>query len=92
MPESNENKRQAQRISEKKKVEFFVDADIVKAESMDTSETGIRIVTTKPIQISMRIYQNESTWIDYQANLCWAGKSESENMAYGLEFVEEPDW
>jgi hypothetical protein len=84
--------QRAERKAEKRRVEFFVDADIVAARSVDRSETGIRIVTETPIQVSMRVYQSDDEWTDYQANLCWAAREQDGHMAYGLEFVEEPDW
>lgn len=92
MDSDHNDLRHDRRVKDKRRVEFFVDADIIQARSADRSESGIRIVTESPIQISMRVFQSEDQWKDYQASLCWAGREEDGSMAYGLEFVEAPDW
>lgn len=92
MTTGRKNLRNAERLSDTRRIEFFVDADIVSARSVDKSEGGIRMNTKEPIQISMRVYKDDENWADYQASLCWAGRQEDGSMSYGLEFVDEPQW
>lgn len=92
MSTDTDNMRKDERLSDSRRIEFFVDADIVRAESVDKSLTGLRMNTKVPIQVSMRVYKDNDNSVDYQATLCWAGREDDGSMSYGLEFVDEPDW
>ena len=69
----------------KTKVEFIVDGDIITAESVNISETGIRFATEKPIKIRMRFEKNGEIKEEL-AELVWAKQDEKET-SYGLSFI-----
>jgi len=70
--------------------EFFIDADIFKARSMDLSESGIRLQLQKPVQIVMRLQVGMSE-MDRLANLVWARRNSNGQMEYGLEYLPDLD-
>ena len=71
-------------------VEFYVDADIIQATSVDLSEGGIRFTTSKPILVRMR-FEVDGRQEEREAQLVWAGRNESDTMDYGLQYVEDPE-
>lgn len=89
MDKKEGSKRTAERVQVSRDIEFFVDADIIKAESVDLSKSGIRMVTSKPIQIRMRMYE-QAGYEEYVAELVWATRSDG-SMVYGFEFTEDPE-
>jgi len=70
--------------------EFYIDADIFKAQSMDVSESGIRLQLQKPVQIVMRLQVGASE-LDRLANLVWARRNSDGKMEYGLEYLPDID-
>lgn len=82
--------RGADRVAVRNEVEFFVDADIIKAASVDISETGLRMLTERPILIRMRMYHADGGYDERVARLVWAAR-EGEQMGYGFEFQPDPD-
>lgn len=90
MMAGDDNKRTAERKTVKKPVEFFVDADIIQAESVDLSSTGIRMTTQHPIRIRMRIYDDDGGFREQVAELVWASK-EAPLTSYGFEFGPDPE-
>lgn len=86
----DDNKRSAERAPVREQVEFFVDADIIQAESVDLSETGIRMDTSRPIAIRMRMYHKDGGFAEHVAQLVWAARKE-DKMSYGFEFSQDPD-
>jgi len=87
------DKRIAPRLPIKTKVEFIVDADIIDAESVNISSTGIRFDTQEPIPILMRL-EKDGVLHENRAHLVWA-QSKSDNggsgMTYGFQFVPKMD-
>lgn len=71
------------------KVEFIIDEDVIFAKSINASETGIRFDTAKPIHILMRVTTEKDEVLEHKAELVWAKRNESGNMAYGLQFIED---
>jgi hypothetical protein len=87
MKEQNDNdKRIARRVPIKTKVEFFVDADIIDAESVNISNTGIRFDTHEPIPIQMRL-EKDGILYENRAHLVWAQSKNDSGMTYGFQFV-----
>ena len=70
--------------------EFFIDADLIRAHSVDLSTGGIRLRLKNPVQIIMRMkigaYEMERV-----ANLVWARKNELGDLEYGLEYLPDED-
>jgi phosphosulfolactate synthase (CoM biosynthesis protein A) len=50
-------------------VEFFIDADIVLAETIDISEGGVKITTHEPVKATLRITENSGKVKEYQTEL-----------------------
>ncbi len=89
---SEDGNQRAERVSVTNKVEFIIDADIISAESVNISETGICIHTKSPIQICMRVFDDGKS-TDYDGKLMRAGKNDDGTMFYGIHFDELPeDW
>ena len=89
-----DTKGREKRISERKelktKIEFFVNADIIAARSLDMSETGLRFDTKEPIKIYMRMEINGES-CDREARFVWATTNSDGGMTYGLEFITDPE-
>ena len=77
------------RVSDRKLVEtevsFHTGDDIYMAKSVDVSDTGIRIVTGKPIDINIQIKEDDKVQ-SYDAQLVWAKVKDDGTMEYGLKF------
>jgi hypothetical protein len=87
MKEQNDNdKRIAPRLPIQTKVEFIVDADIINAESVNISTTGIRFDTQEPIPILMRL-EKDGVLYENRAHLVWAQSKADSGMTYGFQFV-----
>jgi len=67
---------------------FYVNADIITAQALDQSGSGIRLETKDPITIHMKIGQNDDAEIRV-AKLVWAEKQLDGSVSYGLEFSSE---
>ena len=80
--------RAATRVKVHKGVEFYVDADIIKADSIDVSKTGIKFKTDAPIKIRMRLETDENTLEERVAELVWAQKESDGLTTYGLHFLD----
>jgi len=82
------------RISRRKelqsKIEFFVNADIIAAQSLDMSETGLRFDTKEPIRIHLRM-EIDGELCDREARFVWAVRNSDGGMTYGLEFISDPE-
>ena len=84
-------KRRAERASMRTKVEFYVDADIIEAISVDISKNGVRFITEKPIMVRMRM-ELGGQLLERQAQLVWAMKKpDSDETTYGLEYITESE-
>ena len=92
MDEQNESRRQCRqspRVEIKARVEFFIDADIVPAETIDISDGGLRITTREPVKATLRITEKNGKVQDYQAEMVWAKRNPNERMTFGLEFIDD---
>ena len=88
MIQSNEIRR-AIRHSIKTDVSFFIDADVLEAQSIDISETGIRLQTDHPIKIKMRINMGDGKFEETDATLIWAEINHKSGMTYGIRFDDD---
>ncbi len=86
----NPERRGAERRPITTEVEFYVDADIVEASSIDLSKTGVQLSTDRPIRIRLRM-DVDGKATDHQAELVWARRSADGDMSYGFEFLEDTD-
>jgi hypothetical protein len=74
------------------KVDFIVDADIIPAESVNLSESGIAFRTSEPIRVWMRLGEDQDVIPrDQPAELVWAQKDPEGGTTYGLQFVDPQD-
>jgi PilZ domain len=92
MDESKDtDKRRVERDTLRTNVEFYVDADIIDAVSVDVSKIGVRFDTDEPINVRMRM-EVAGRLIEREAELVWAVKDvENGRMTYGLEYVPETE-
>ena len=82
--EKNEKRSTERRLSETE-VTFHTEEDIYMANSVDISDTGIRIVTKKPIDIRIEVKEDDRQ-VQYDAQLVWARVKDDGSMEYGLKF------
>ncbi len=82
------DQRQSIRHDHKTEVEFYVNADIIEAETIDVSETGIRIEMNEPIKIFLRM-EIDGRMRDFEAKMVWARKNLDERMTYGFEYIPD---
>ncbi len=66
-------------------VTYHTEEDIYMAKSVDISETGIRIVTEKPVDIRIQIKEDDKL-VQYDAQLVWARVKDDGTMEYGLKY------
>ncbi len=88
MDEQNQSRRQFPRVEIQAQVEFFVDADIVSAETIDISDGGLQITTHEPVKATLRVTENNGKIKEYQAEMIWARRSPEEKMTFGLKFID----
>jgi len=84
------DKRIEPRLPIKTRVEFFVDADIIDAESVNISNSGIRFDTHEPIPIQMRL-EKDGVVYENRAHLVWAQSKADGGMTYGFQYVTQED-
>ena len=89
MDEQNESRRQYTRVEIKAQVEFFVDADIVSADTIDISDGGLRITTREPLKTTLRVTENDGKIQEYLAEMVWARQDHDEKMIIGLKFIDD---
>ncbi len=82
--EKDEKRSTERRLSETE-VTFHTEEDIYMASSVDISDTGIRIVTKKPIDIRIEVKEDDRL-VQYDAQLVWARVKDDGSMEYGLKF------
>jgi hypothetical protein len=80
-----DEKRASDRKLVETEVSFHTSDDIYMAKSVDVSDTGIRIVTGKPIDINIQIKEDDKVH-GYDAQLVWAKVKDDGTMEYGLKF------
>jgi len=83
-------RRTSRRKELQTKIEFFVNADIISAQSLDMSETGLRFDTKEPIKIHLRMEINGEL-CDREAQFVWATTNSDGGMTYGLEYITDPE-
>ena len=79
------DKRAAERRLVETEVTFHTEEDIYMAKSVDISETGIRVVTAKPVDIRIQIKEDDKL-VQYDAQLVWTRVNDDGSMEYGLKF------
>lgn len=72
-------------------VEFYVDADIIKANSIDVSDTGIKFETDDPIKVRMRVDMGNGEFDEHEAELVWAQKDADGLTTYGLHYIPDDE-
>ncbi|MBN2710859.1 MAG: PilZ domain-containing protein [Planctomycetes bacterium] len=82
--------REALRSDLHTEIEFFVDADVIQATSVNVSKTGIRFDTDNQIMVRLRVDPHGEK-VDYEARLVWVKEKDGGGMSIGLEFVEMPE-
>ena len=80
--------RKSERQPYEARVEFIVDADIIRAKSIDISEDGVRLETEKAINIYMKLKTKDEEK-KYFAELVWAKRKNDGGMEYGFEYIPE---
>ena len=83
-------KRVSRRKKLQAKIEFFVNADIIAAQSLDMSATGLRFDTKEPMKIHLRI-EIDGELCDREAQFVWASTNPDGGMTYGLEFIADSE-
>jgi hypothetical protein len=78
------DKRVEERNLVKAEVVFNTENDIYMARSVDISESGIRIVTEKPINIRFQVEKDDELVL-YDSQLVWARVKDDGSMEYGLK-------
>jgi len=81
-------KRRCERFGLDAAVEFFVDADIIQASSVDVSQTGVRFSTSEPLPILMRITV-DGDGEEREAELLWLHRTPDGTFRYGLRFTSD---
>ena len=87
------NDKTERRIASRKKVEtkveFYVDADVIQAISIDVSKTGVRFETEQAVPIRLNMVLDGELY-RRPAQLVWARRDDGK-MNYGFEFIEAPE-
>jgi len=71
-------------------IEFIGDFDLLEAEGIDISETGICFELPKPLPFDMQFMQNGKL-ISRRARLIWVKQLDGERSRLGLRFVKPDD-
>lgn len=85
---NHEDKRAVERHLVETEVVFHTENDIYLASSVDITEIGIRMITEKPINISIQIAENDKL-VQYDAQLVWARVKVDGTMEYGLKYQRQ---
>ena len=78
-------KRTSERRLLEREVTFHTEDDIYMAKSVDISDSGIRIITEKPIAIRVQINEDDKL-VQYDAQLVWARVKDDGTMEYGVKY------
>jgi hypothetical protein len=84
MSDKKNEKRVEKRSLVKAEVAFNTENDIYMARSVEISESGIRIVTEKPINIRFQVEKDDELVL-YDSQLVWAREKDDGSMEYGLK-------
>jgi len=85
-------KTRARRKPMQASIEFIGDFDLLEAEGVDISETGICFELPRPLPFDMQFMQNGEL-ISRRARLIWVKQLDGERTRLGLRFVtaDDPD-
>ena len=86
----DENRRSKPRQPFIADVDLIIDADTLKAMTVDISASGIRIDMALPLRVTMRFVE-DGQLLDRKAQLARVQKTPDDGMTYGFEFIEESD-
>jgi len=78
-------RRVAERRFFETEVTFKPEGGTNKVRSVDISESGLRVVSAKPIAICIQVHEGGSL-VEYDAQLVWARMKEDGTIEYGLKF------
>ena len=67
-------------------IEFFGDFDLIKAKTLNISDSGICFMTSKSLPFEMRFEHNGQT-VSRRANLIWLKHENKSGFNFGLKFV-----
>ena len=88
-----EKKGRERRVSTRRelesKIEFFVNADIIAAKSINISETGLNFDTGEPLKIHLRM-DIDGELCDREVQFVWAAGNSNGGMTCGFEFIPGP--
>ena len=82
------DRRRHERRPSRNPVEFTIQGDILDAVSVDVSDSGIRLDTERPVEISLRLGGDGEQ--SYDASLVWARRKLDGGMTYGFEYLPAP--
>jgi len=85
-----QNRRRAPRQPFIADVDLIIDAETLKAMTVDISATGVRIDMALPLRVTMRFVE-DGQLLDRKAQLARVQKTPDDGMTYGFEFIEEND-
>ena len=84
---TGKERRRSERFRVDAKIEFFVDADIINATSLEVSQTGISFDAQTALPVEMRLTLDGERE-ERRAKLIWARARPEGGVRYGLEFME----
>jgi len=68
-------------------VDLIIDADTLKAMTVDISATGVRVDMAAPLRVIVRFVENGQLK-DRKARLARVAKTPDNGMTYGFEFID----
>jgi hypothetical protein len=83
-----DDRRRSERFRLDAGVDFYVDADIVGAETLDVSVSGISFRSPEPLRVEMRL-NIAGEREERSARLVRAKQESDGSVIYGLDFIEE---
>jgi len=78
-------KRRSERLLLETEVRLYSEDDIYIARSVDISDTGIRIITERSVEVRIQIKEDDKL-VQYNAQLVWARVKDDNTMEYGLKY------
>jgi hypothetical protein len=79
--------RISERLDYQTPVEFIIEGDVLNANSVNISKTGIRFETERPLRFTLRFRHEDENKV-IVSDLVWAKRMEDGSMSYGLDFVD----
>ena len=84
--EKGKDQRKTERHDLEATIEFIGDFDVVHAQGIDWSDTGICFETLEPIYFEMRVSTDQEQRT-FRAKLAWIKSDVEQKMRWGFEFV-----